>query len=116
MNAATYIIEEFRDQIKRDLIEQNVRRLLDYHLGNYQLEEGEILEPWNLEELDKYVSVEDTCTWTRGYVEDTRGYVEDTRGYVEDTAAEVVIDIMDNDIIYMHYGYDEEPIEIVIQN
>ncbi len=105
MNAATYIIEEFRDQIKRDLIEQNVRRLLDYHLGNYLLEEGEILEPWNLEELDKYVSVEDTCTWTRGYVEDTCAHVE----------VAVKIDIMDNDIIYMHYGYDEEPIEIVIQ-
>ena len=106
MNAATFMIEEFRDLIKRDLIEQNVRRLLDYHLGNYQLEEGEILEPWDLEELDKYVRVVDTC----GYVEDTCGYVEDTR-----VAAEVIIDIMDNDIIYMHYGYDEEPIEIVIQ-
>lgn len=59
MNAAYTMLEELAlneydvNVVKQDLIERNVQRLLDFHLGLYELEEGEILEHWNLEELDR---------------------------------------------------------------
>lgn len=39
--------------IKQRLIDTNVKRLLDYHLGIYELEEGEILEHWDMEDLER---------------------------------------------------------------
>lgn len=67
MNAAYFMIEELAlneqtvEQIKNELIEINVKRLLDYHLGNYELEEGEILEHWDLDDLTriaKHIAIE----------------------------------------------------------
>ncbi len=67
MNAAYFMIEELAlneqtvEQIKNELIEITVTRLLDYHLGNYELEEGEILEHWDLDDLTriaKHIAIE----------------------------------------------------------
>lgn len=67
MNAAYYMIEELAlneqtvELIKNELIEINVKRLLDYHLGIYELEDGEILEHWNLDDLTriaKHIAIE----------------------------------------------------------
>lgn len=59
MNAAYTMLEELAlneydiEQTKQFLIERNVQRLLDFHLGLYELEEGEVLEHWNLDELER---------------------------------------------------------------
>jgi len=67
MNAAYFMIEELAlneqtvEQIKNELIEITVTRLLDYHLGSYELEEGEILEHWDLNGLNrisKHIAIE----------------------------------------------------------
>jgi hypothetical protein len=67
MNAAYFMIEELAlneqivEQIKHELIEINVKRLLDYHLSIYELEEGEILEHWDLDDLTriaKHIAIE----------------------------------------------------------
>jgi hypothetical protein len=59
MNAAYTMLEELAlneydiEQTKQFLIERNVQRLLDFHLGLYELEEGEILEHWDMAELER---------------------------------------------------------------
>ena len=67
MNAAYFMIEELAlneqtvEHIKNELIDMNVKRLLDYHLGVYELEEGEILEHWDLDDLTriaKHIAIE----------------------------------------------------------
>jgi len=39
-------------EIKKKLVEQSVKRLLDVHLGNYVPEEGEIVKLWEPVELE----------------------------------------------------------------
>jgi hypothetical protein len=39
-------------EIKKKLVEQSVKRLLDVHLGNYVPEEGEIIKLWEPAELE----------------------------------------------------------------
>jgi hypothetical protein len=53
-SAADFMIDEFVVfyDIKMNLLEQSVQRLLDVHLGNYVPEEGEIVKLWEPEELD----------------------------------------------------------------
>ena len=47
-SAADFMIDDLIDifEIKRKLVEQSVKRLLDVHLGKYVPEEGEIVGLW----------------------------------------------------------------------
>jgi hypothetical protein len=53
-SAASFMIDDLVDirEIKRKLVEQSVKRLLDVHLGKYVPEEGEIVRLWEPTELD----------------------------------------------------------------
>ena len=54
VSATDFMIEEIFNlyEIKRKLVEQSVKRLLDVHLGKYIPEDGEIVGLWEPEELD----------------------------------------------------------------
>lgn len=91
MNAVYFMIEELAlneqtvEQIKQGLIEDNVRRLLDYHLGKYELEEGEILEHWDLDDLNriaKHIAIEQ---FKRMYQD------------IDDEPIEIVVHLSDSD-------------------
>ena len=53
-SAASFMIDDLVDihDIKRKLVEQSVKRLLDVHLGKYVPEEGEIVRLWEPAELE----------------------------------------------------------------
>lgn len=53
-SAASFMIDDLVDihEIKRKLVEQSVKRLLDVHLGKYVPEEGEIVRLWEPAELE----------------------------------------------------------------
>ena len=53
-SAASFMIDDLVDihDIKRKLVEQSVKRLLDVHLGKYVPEEGEIVRLWEPTELE----------------------------------------------------------------
>jgi hypothetical protein len=53
-SAADFMIDDLIDifEIKRKLVEQSVKRLLDVHLGKYVPEEGEIVRLWEPAELE----------------------------------------------------------------
>jgi hypothetical protein len=52
--ATHFMIDDLVDiyEIKRKLVEQSVKRLLDVHLGKYVPEEGEIVGLWEPAELE----------------------------------------------------------------
>ena len=52
--AADFMIDDLVDiyEIKKKLIEQSVKRMLDLHLGKYVPEEGEIVGLWEPAELE----------------------------------------------------------------
>ena len=54
VSAADFMLYDLVDvyEIKRKLVEQSVKRLLDVHLGKYIPEEGEIVGLWEPAELD----------------------------------------------------------------
>ena len=118
VSAADFMLEDLVDvyEIKRKLVEQSVKRLLDLHLGKYIPEEGEIVGLWepvdleivarriarynveklaineeNDEEKDEYVADEEEDNYVSdNYVSDN--YVSDN--YVSDN---YVIDVYDDD-------------------
>jgi hypothetical protein len=46
------IIEELSAPVIQMLAEQHARKILDYHLGKYELEEGETVDAeWSLEDM-----------------------------------------------------------------
>jgi hypothetical protein len=52
MTAAYFMREEILATIKAQIVEQSVNRLIQYHLGQYELEEGEIIDvEWSAEDL-----------------------------------------------------------------
>ena len=53
-SAADFMIDDLVDiyEIKKRLVEQSVKRLLNLHLGKYIPEEGEIVELWEPDELE----------------------------------------------------------------
>jgi len=53
-SAADFMIDDLVNiyEIKKKLVEQSVKRLLDVHLGNYVPEEGEIIKLWEPAELE----------------------------------------------------------------
>lgn len=53
-SAADFMIDDLVNiyEIKKKLVEQSVKRLLDVHLGNYVPEEGEIVKLWEPAELE----------------------------------------------------------------
>ncbi len=109
MNAEDYMLEELALQehvinnIKNTLIEQNVERLLNYHLGTYELEEGEILEPLDPVELDKTAKKIAIEQYKQQLYSDIR------------EPEEPEPDNQDYNNVYLFYGYDDEPIEIIIE-
>jgi len=54
VSAADFMLEDLVDvyEIKKKLVEQSVKRLLDVHLGKYIPEEGEIVGLWEPNELE----------------------------------------------------------------
>jgi hypothetical protein len=54
--AELFMIDEFVIfyDIKKNLLEQNAKQILDVHLGKYDFEEGEIVELWEPEEVDAF--------------------------------------------------------------
>ena len=95
------MFEELVSLVKTELIDQYVRRLLDYNLGIYKLEEGEILEHWDSNELDK----------TAKQIASER--LNKPCANKPCASASVSASVNENQI-YLYYGYEEEPIEIVI--
>ena len=53
-SAADFMIDDLVDiyEIKKKLVEQSVKRLLDVHLGKYVPEEGEVVRLWEPAELE----------------------------------------------------------------
>ena len=53
-SAANFMIDDLVDiyEIKKKLVEQSVKRLLDVHLGKYVPEEGEVVRLWEPAELE----------------------------------------------------------------
>jgi len=53
-SAASFMIDDLVNiyEIKKKLVEQSVKRLLDVHLGKYVPEEGEIVRLWEPAELE----------------------------------------------------------------
>jgi hypothetical protein len=53
-SAPNFMIDDLVNiyEIKRKLVEQSVKRLLDVHLGKYIPEEGEIVRLWEPAELE----------------------------------------------------------------
>ena len=53
-SATDFMIDDLVNvyEIKKKLVEQSVKRLLDVHLGNYVPEEGEIVRLWEPVELE----------------------------------------------------------------
>ena len=115
VSAADFMLEDLVDvyEIKRKLVEQSVKRLLDLHLGKYIPEEGEIVGLWepvdleivarrieryNVEKLAIKTMQEENDEEKEEYVE----YVADEEdNYVSDN---YVIDVYDDE-------YDEYAVE-----
>ena len=52
ITAADFMLAELTDQIKQELSARIATRILQHHLGMYELEEGEIIEyEWSIEEI-----------------------------------------------------------------
>jgi hypothetical protein len=127
VSAADFMLEDLVDvyEIKRKLVEQSVKRLLDVHLGKYIPEEGEIVGLWepvdleivarriaryNVEKLSIKTIQEENDEEKDEYVvdEEEDNYVSDN--YVSDNyvSDNYVIDVYDD-----YDEYDEYAVEVI---
>jgi hypothetical protein len=114
VSAADFMLEDLVDvyEIKRKLVEQSVKRLLDVHLGKYIPEEGEIVglwEPVDLEIVARRIArynVEKLAINEENDEENDEEKDEEKDEYVADDNY-----VSDNYVIDVYDDYDEYAVE-----